>query len=255
MSRYKCQISYDGTNYVGWQRQLTGLSIQELIEEALTKFLREPIVVVGASRTDSGVHALGQVAHFTSHEMIDVRKFLFSVNNLLPRDIRISSLELVSDQFHAQYSAISKLYYYHLYLAREDSPFNRLYHYHIPFSISLDRLQEALQLFVGHHDFTSFTNCGSSAKTFERTIFRMSLEEEGNQSYRIACEGDGFLYKMVRNMVGSALLVAKGKCSLEDLLDILHKKDRKKAPPPAPSRGLFLINVNYSSEISSKEEK
>lgn len=229
---------------MGWQIQPHGVSIQKTVENALRQIVQEELILVGASRTDSGVHALGQVAHFSVGKEIEKRRFLYGINSLLPRDIRVTNIEAVEDSFHSQYSAKSKLYYYHLHLEKEDPPFSRLYHYHFPYPLSISKLKEAAQVFVGTHDFSSFANKGSSAKTFERTIFRFDLlEEEGG--YRFECEGDGFLYKMVRNMVGASIDVARCKLALDDVKNILAQRERTLAPPPAPARGLFLIKVNY----------
>lgn len=229
---------------MGWQIQPVGISIQNVVEEALSTLFQEKITLVGASRTDSGVHALGQVAHFFAQKTIEKRRFLYSINALLPRDIRVIDFEQVDSSFHSQYSAKRKLYYYHLNVEKENSPFSHLYHYHFPFPLTVSKLHDALQIFVGTHDFTSFANMGSSAKTRERTIYRFDLIEETG-GYRMECEGNGFLYKMVRNMVGGAIDVARGKMDLDDLKEILDKRDRKLAPPPAPARGLFLIRVEY----------
>lgn len=256
--KYKILISYDGTHYVGWQSQPNGISIQETLEKALESFLGEKVVLIGASRTDSGVHALGQVAHFETEKECEARRFLYGINSLLPRDIRVKEISLVDASFHAQYMAKSKLYHYHLYLEKEDDPFTRFYHTHIPYPLNLSLLHEATKVFVGPNDFSAFANAGSSAKTFTRTIFRLDLIPEKG-GFRFECEGDGFLYKMVRNIVGASLDVARGKISLDTLKEILSAKKRTLAPPPAPARGLFLVKINYKmthpfSQNSSKEE-
>lgn len=255
MYKYKLTIAYDGTGYVGWQKQLTGISIQELLEKALSTFLRKPMQIIGASRTDAGVHAKGQVAHFTSSVMLDTYRCLYSLNYLLPKAIRIIKMEEVPLEFHARYSACSKEYHYHLRLNRIRDPFKSRYSYPIYTLLDLDLLKQAAQLCVGTKNFSSFANeafQGSAAKNPIRTIHRLSVcpEEEG---IRLEFVGDGFLYKMVRNLTGTLIEVARGKVSLDQLLTIFSACDRRKAAMAAPSHALFLIEINY--DLSKKNRK
>jgi tRNA pseudouridine38-40 synthase len=245
--RYKLTISYDGTNFGGWQIQSNSASIQMAIEAALQTALRAPTPIVGAGRTDAGVHALAQTAHFTPEKEADTFRLLASLNGLLPPEIRILKIEPVSEDFHARYSATSKEYHYHLHLDRVIHPFKRLYATAVPFPLDLDLLKNASSFFIGTHDFTSFANeadTGSAAKNPVRTLRRLDIvPEEGG--LRLEFEASGFLYKMVRNITGTLLDICAKKIPLESLPDIFAAKDRRKAGQTAPPQGLFLVNVSY----------
>lgn len=244
---YKLTIAYDGTAYCGWQVQLNGLSIQEIIQETASKISREKITLIGSGRTDSGVHAIGQTANFHCSSIKDVSRFHKSLNALLPADIRILEMKEVSDHFHAQYSAIGKIYHYHLHLDPVLDPFKRLYRLHVREKINLNILKESVLMFLGTRDFTSFANeahLGSASRDPIRTLKRLDVIEQAG-GIRLEFEGDGFLYKMVRNIVGTLLEVAAGKYSKEELPRILAARDRKLAGQTAPSHGLFLMEVQY----------
>ncbi|MEI8365835.1 MAG: tRNA pseudouridine(38-40) synthase TruA [Parachlamydiaceae bacterium] len=244
---YKLSIAYDGTNYCGWQVQPNGVSIQEVIQKALFVALRQEITIIASGRTDAGVHALEQIAHFHSDKQIDLYRLRGSLNALLPPDIRITDIVAVPAHFHAQYSPISKVYHYHLHLNRVEDPFYRLYRWHIKEKIDTNILREGTKIFIGTHDFTSFANqahLGSASRDPVRTLSRLdAVDQPGGM--RLEFEANGFLYKMVRNIVGTLVETAAGKHSLEDLRHMLAAKDRKKAGNAAPSNGLFLVNVNY----------
>lgn len=249
--KYKLTIAYDGTEYSGWQIQPNGLSIQTLIENALSTILRTPTKVVGSGRTDAGVHAWGQTAHFITSSPFDSQKLLLSLNGLLPLDIRILEIVEVPSTFHARYSATSKIYHYRLHLDPIPDPFKRRYAYHVPHPVSLFLLKSAASLFIGTHDFTSFANearRGSAAKDPIRSLYRLDLIEEAG-GVRLEFEGDGFLYKMVRNITGTLLDVCAGKISLEQIPAILAAKDRKKAGRAAPPHGLSLMEVHYGRDM------
>lgn len=247
MPRYKLTISYDGTNYAGWQVQNNALSIQLIIQKALQTVLREPVDLTGSGRTDAGVHALGQVAHFDSNIPFECRRLMFSLNALLPKEIRILKAEEVSDTFHARYSASSKIYHYHLHLDRVANPFSRLYSYHVVVPTDVHLMQKAIPLFLGTHDFTSFANQphrGTASYDPVRTLFRLdAIEQKGG--IRLEFEGDGFLYRMVRNITGILLDIGAKRVHPEEIPLILEAKDRKMAGSSAPPQGLFLIQVNY----------
>jgi tRNA pseudouridine38-40 synthase len=245
MPTYKLTIAYDGTHYGGWQVQPNAPSIQALLQDALSTTLRTPILATGSGRTDAGVHALSQTAHFSFEEVLDLMRLRASLAGLLPHDIRVKQIETVPDGFHARYSAKGKIYHYHLHL--ESNPFKRLYSAHIQHPVDLDLLQRAAALFVGTHDFTSFASQpdrGSAARDPVRTLKRLDviLEPDG---IRLEFEGTGFLYKMVRNIVGTLLEVSSGKRTLEDISQIFSAKDRKRAGKTAPPHGLFLMEVIY----------
>lgn len=247
INKYKLLIAYDGTHYHGWQIQSNGTSIQALIEQALQTVLREQIKVVGSGRTDTGVHAKGQVAHFTSSKPLP-HQILFSLNALLPTDIRIKEIAPVPLDFHARFHALSKIYHYHLHLDKVPDPFKKLYSTHILHPVDLSLLKKAAALFLGPHDFTSFANeadRGSAAQDPIRTLMRLDVVGELG-GVRLEFEADGFLYKMVRNITGSLLDVANGRISLEEIPKIFQAKDRKQAARTAPPEGLFLVQVIYN---------
>ena len=247
--RYKLTIAYDGTPFSGWQVQENSSAIQPLIQKALETALRHELDLTGAGRTDAGVHARGQTAHFDSEAAFDPTKLLLSLNALLPKEIRILSIEKASSDFHARYSAKSKIYHYHLHLGPISDPFSAPYRFQVLDRIDIEALRQAAPLFLGTRDFTTFANQahrGSAAKDPVRTLYRFDvLEEEGGA--RLELEGNGFLYKMVRNLAGALLDIAKGKISPSQLEELFKAKDRCKAGAALPAHGLFLFQVNYSS--------
>lgn len=238
--RIKITISYDGTCYCGWQVQKNGLSIQVLVQKSLETILRHPIDLTGAGRTDAGVHALGQTAHFDTFSLIDLNRLRYSTNALLPPDIRIIHAEEVSDNFHARYSATGKIYHYHIQLDPVSDPMTRLYRYQVFGSFDCAALRQAAPLFIGTHDFINFANephKGSAAHDSIRTLKRLDIMDEPG-GIRLEFEGDGFLYKMVRNLTGVLIDIAAGRRSSMDIF-----KPRKTT---VPANGLFLVKVNYS---------
>lgn len=244
---YKLTIAYEGTNYCGWQVQPNGVSIQAHIEEALQTVLQKPVRIIGSGRTDAGVHALGQVAHFRYEEELDLEKLRFSLNCLLPKDIRIIAIDSVFPSFHAQHHAESKTYRYHLYLNKVLCPFRRAFVWHLPQPLALKKLKEAIPHFLGTHDFTAFSNeahKGVAAKYPVRTIYRIDVQEEEG-GIALEFEGDGFLYKMVRNMVGTVVDCALNRKEPSEIPALLHSKDRTKGSMAAPPQGLFLVRVKY----------
>jgi tRNA pseudouridine38-40 synthase len=245
--KFKLFIAYDGTHYGGWQIQTNATSIQTLVENALSTALRTPTSVTASGRTDAGVHALHQVAHFSYEHELDLYRLIASLNGLLPLDIRVLNIEPTSDDFHARYSAKSKIYHYHLHLDRVLDPFKRLYSFHVLHPVDLELLQKSANLFIGTHDFTSFANeadQGSAAKNPIRTLYRLDIIEERG-GVRLEFEGSGFLYKMVRNITGTLLDIANCKLDVETLPDIFAAKNRSLAGKAAPAQGLFLVKVNY----------
>lgn len=246
---YKLTIAYDGTNYSGWQIQPNATSIQEIIQKAIHTIIRQEVTLIGSGRTDTGVHALGQVAHFKCDLEIDLFRFFGSLNGILPRDIRILDIASVPLDFHAQRSAISKTYHYHLCLDRVQIPFKRLYSWHLHSKCDVTLLKEAAQLFVGTHDFTSFANEaseGCAARDAVRTLFDLSVVPEEN-GVCLAFTADGFLYKMVRNIVGTLVEVATHKCDIVRIPKIFEARNRQCAGQAAPPQGLFLMHVNFES--------
>lgn len=245
---YKLLIAYDGSLYSGWQVQPNAPSIQEHLEKALqTITQKQNIHVIGAGRTDAGVHALGQVAHFKIDKIIDPRLILFQLNGLLPEDIRIYSVEEMPLDFHACHSAVGKEYHYHLHLDKIMNPFQRKYRWHLFRLLDLSLLEQALPLFIGTRDFTSFANeahKGSASRNAIRTIDSIEMyHQEGG--IRLEFKGNGFLYKMVRNIVGTLVDIASGRMDLKEVENIFAAKDRKKAAQASPPQGLFLVKVVY----------
>lgn len=244
---YKLVISYDGTSYHGWQVQPNGISIQSTIQEALKIFLRHDVDVIGSGRTDAGVHARAQTAHFHSDHPIDSYRFLRSINGLLPLDIRVNSIEAVPTEFHARYSAVGKVYHYHLCLGAVQNPFKRLYSLHVRHPLDLDKVKEGIELFKGTHDFAGFANAaheGIASYDSVRNIQRFEMVQEDG-AIRFEIEADGFLYKMVRNMVGTLLDIGAGKMQVADIATIFETCDRKLAGKAAAPHGLFLAQVKY----------
>ena len=251
--KYLLKIAYDGTAYGGWQIQENAPSIQGIIENTLHKILQEKIPLVGSGRTDAGVHALGQTAHFSTAKSFVPAKLLHSLNQLLPPDIRILEIHSVPLDFHARYSAIRKVYEYHLHLTATRSPFLYPFSYHPPYKVDLLLLKQCLPFFVGTHDFTSFANeahSGSAAKDPVRTLFALDLiEKEEGVSLRF--KGEGFLYKMVRNITGTLLDIAAGKMDPSCIPTIFAAKDRRVAGRTAPAQGLFLVEVHYPKKTQA----
>ncbi len=253
MQKYRLKLAYEGTDFVGWQIQPEGVSIQGLLEKGLETLLGVPTRACGAGRTDAGTHALGQVAHFQAEKPFDPIVFQRALNGLLPYSIRVLELDLASESFHAQYSATGKEYHYHLWLEPIVTPFVHLYRYPVRFPLDLSLLEEAATHLVGTHDFATFANAGSSVKTTVRTLQRITMHpQEGG--VRLEFEGSGFLYKMVRNLVGTLLEVALGKRALDSIPGLLAARDRRLAASAVPAKGLFLAEVRYPVEIASKVE-
>ncbi|MFA6916152.1 MAG: tRNA pseudouridine(38-40) synthase TruA [Parachlamydiales bacterium] len=244
---YKMVLAYDGTPFGGWQIQPQITSIQQLVNEALTTILRQPAYVVGSGRTDAGVHALAQTAHFHTSKPIPLFKVLGSLNGLLPPQIRIKEIVPVSNDFHARYSATKKIYRYHLTLNPLANPFTRLYSWHISAPLDLAALHQAIPYFVGTHDFCSFANIRDSSKPetdTTRTIYRLDAITTSD-GLALEFEGNGFLYKMVRNITGCLIEVGKKKRSADDIPALLSARNRTATGSAAPAHGLFLVDVLY----------
>ncbi len=246
--KYKLTIAYDGTRYSGWQIQPNAPTIQALIQDAVKVVVKHDTSLIGSGRTDAGVHALGQVAHFQTEREFDPGRLRAALNGLLPHDIRINSAEEAPSDFHAQYSASSKTYHYHLFLNKVDDPFTRPFHLRLSQPIDIELLQAAAAHFVGTRDFTSFANepgAGAVAKNPVRTLKRLDIVPEPG-GLRLEFESNGFLYKMVRNIMGALLEVVLHKRRIEEIPEIFAAKDRRRAGIAAPPHGLFLAHVDYS---------
>jgi len=244
---YKMLIMYDGTPFSGWQVQPNGISIQQKLQEAIHIITKEEVSVIGSGRTDAGVHALGQTAHFKITQELNLYRLLHSLNALLPREICVKEVLPTPLTFHAQYSAKRKTYRYHVCQGRYQSPFIRLYSWHYVERADIALLKTAAAQLVGTHDFTSFANeahAGSASKDPVRTLFRLDVSEQA-EDLILEFESDGFLYKMVRNIVGTLFGIASGKIAGDAIPRILAAKDRRQAGAAAPPQGLFLVKVDY----------
>ena len=241
----KLTLSYDGTRFVGWQRQAAGESIQGLLEAALARFEGAPVTVHGAGRTDAGVHALGQVASVELTAAHDTSAILRGVNAHLPGDIRVVRVEDAADGFHARFSARSKTYRYMLRNAMFVSPFERAYVWHVPEALDLQAMRDAAAALVGRHDFAAFQSAGSDVTDTVRTMTRSEwiVHEDDVLAYEIA--GDGFLRHMVRAVVGTLVEIGQGRRPVSSAAALLAGGSRPEAGATAPPQGLFLVRVDY----------
>jgi tRNA pseudouridine38-40 synthase len=232
----------------GWQVQAKGQSIQGVLQEALRKLTKEKISVMASGRTDAGVHALGQVAHFKSRTARPMDRFQYALNAMIAPAISVKSMEEVPLEFHAQRDAKSKLYSYLVLNHGIPSVFLGRFSWQVPKPLNWDAIHAALEVFVGEHDFKSFQSVGTDLKSTVRKIHWVKIEEcfkDHPHLYAIQMEANGFLKQMVRNIVGTVIQVGQGRLAPKEIKRILEAKDRRKAGPAAPSRGLFLLQVNY----------
>lgn len=241
--RYKCIVTYDGTMFHGFQTQPNLRTVQEEIEKVLLQINKKKTIVYSSGRTDAGVHAIGQVFHFDSDIIMEEKNMANAINSRLPKDIYITSVEKVSSDFYARFSAKAKEYHYLIDFGPYD-PLKRNYRYYFRYkNFSLELFKEAGKLFLGEHDFKAFTKNHNLENTV-RTIYSISFEEEGTL-LKIKVIGSGFMHNMVRIMVAMMLEVGKKNITIEDLKNIIEDKDRRKAPKIAPANGLYLYKVFY----------
>ena len=244
MKRIKLTVAYDGTGYCGWQIQKNGITVEEVLNKTLSKFFNEDIVVIGASRTDSGVHALGNVAVFDANVTMPPDKIAYAINNLLPDDIRIQNSCEVAPDFHPRYCDTRKTYEYKIYNAQFPDPLMRLYSYFVYFHLDEEKMQQGADYLVGEHDFKSFCTPKDDVENTVRTIYYIKVIREDNL-VRIRINGNGFLYNMVRIIVGSLLKVGMGMIEPSEIKNILDAKDRTKAGHKAAACGLTLVEIEY----------
>jgi tRNA pseudouridine38-40 synthase len=242
---FKITLAYDGTDYVGWQRQATGPSVQGLVEAAVREFVDHDVAVAGAGRTDAGVHALGQVASFTLDRDIDPVTLARALNAKLPPDIRVLAASAAAAGFHARFDARRKHYQYRIWNGAVVPPFDRRYLWHVPGALDRDAMVRAAETIVGTHDFSVFQATGSEARRTERTIDRSAVRcpDPGLIVYDVS--GDGFLRHMVRAIVGSLVEIGRGRREPEWMRALLASRDRRQAGRTAPAEGLFLAAVDY----------
>lgn len=245
--RFKLIVEYDGTAYSGWQRQINGPSVQQEIEEALSRLTGERTCVVGSSRTDAGVHARGLCAHFDSATRIPPDKVCFALNTMLPPDIRIRESGPAPEGFHARFSACGKVYRYSFYNARQMCAVGRQYTAHVPLRLDEALMNEEAQALCGKHDFAAFAASGSVAKSTVKTIFRAKVVREGDY-VTLYVLGDGFLYNMVRIIAGTLMEVGTGKRAPGAIKSAIETGDRLALGQTAPASGLMLMTVLYEGE-------
>ncbi len=238
-------LSYDGTAYAGWQRQLNAVSVQQRVEEALRALTGEPVAVTGASRTDAGVHALGQCAHFDTKSRIPADRFPYALNACLPPDIRALEGREVDGRFHARFDAKGKQYVYRIHNAPHASALYRNLTAHVPVPLAVSAMREALPALLGTHDFSAFQASGGTAKTTLRTLTRAELAQDGDE-ITLTVTGNAFLYNMVRIIAGTIIEVGKGKLSGDCFRRALTDGDRLSLGPTAPACGLELTRVYYA---------
>ncbi len=245
MRNIKLLIEYDGTNYQGWQVQPKGPTIQGILEEKLGLLTGQPVRLFGSGRTDSGVHALGQVAHFNTQSQLDIPTIQKALNSLLPPDIVIQKAEEVDEGFHARKHSKSKIYEYRILNRNLRSAFHRGYVWHIPQKLNLTEMKKATQSLVGEHDFSAFRTVGSPTRTTVRRVIRAEWKRGRDGLIRFEIEANGFLKQMVRSIIGTLVEIGKGRMKAMEIRKILNSKDRKEAGPTAPAQGLFLKEVKY----------
>lgn len=245
MNRYKCIIAYDGSGFSGYQVQPKKRTVQSVIEAVLTKMHKgSPVKISASGRTDAGVHAKGQVVHFDSPLSLPLEKWELALNSMLPEDISVLSVEEADPAFHARFDANGKEYRYYLNQSPKRDPFQRNYAFHYPYPLNLEAMREASAYLLGTHDFSSFCSARTEVEDKVRTIETIEiLQDEKRVSFRFV--GNGFLYNMVRILVGTLIEVGSGKRQPEEIVEILDKRDRRYAGKTAPGQGLYLWKVYY----------
>ncbi len=240
-------VAYEGTNYHGWQCQPGVVTVQEVLRQATGRVVDHPVTLYAGARTDAGVHAFGQVAGFHTEKHIPAYNLIKGVNSLLPRDVRVLSARDEAPDFHARYSAKSKTYVYTILNRPHNSPFYARYAWHIWYPIEVSAMERAARLIRGEHDFASFKKKDEPYESTVRRVLRAGVTRRGDLIFFVV-EATGFLRYMVRNLVGTLVLVGSGKLSTAGFEEILRARDREKAGPTAPPQGLFLRRIRYEGE-------
>ncbi len=247
MPRIRLVLQYDGSNYHGFQRQENALTVQEIVEKAIHKLSGEKAGIICAGRTDAGVHATGQVVAFNSTATIPGERWKMALNSFLPDDIQVLKSSVAHPDFNPRFDAISKKYVYRIFRRERGSIFYRNYALCLHSDLNLQAMEQAGQMIIGRHNFTAFCARGSSAKTFERTILELSFQVKG-PLLSMSIEADGFLYNMVRIVMGTLLEVGRGRHEPKWVNEVIKSRDRTKAGLTAPPQGLYLVRVNYPEE-------
>jgi tRNA pseudouridine38-40 synthase len=248
VTTFKITLAYDGTDFVGWQRQAEGRSVQGIVEEALSRIEGAPVGLVGAGRTDAGVHALGQVASTTLAGRFDHAALQRALNATLPPDVRAAAVDPAAADFNARYAARAKTYRYRIARASIMSPFDRRFAWHVPAPLDVTSMAQAARALEGRHDFAAFQSAGSDVRTTVRSLASSRLTAvSGDAGDGLVYEvtGDGFLRHMVRALVGTLVEVGAGRVGAADVEGILASADRGRAGPNAPAHGLCLVAVSY----------
>lgn len=248
MKRIKLEVAYDGSRYHGWQVQPGELTIEGVLNQALSELLQENIIVIGASRTDAGVHAKGNVAVFDTETRIPPEKLCYAVNQKLPWDIRVQSSVEVSTDFHPRKVNCRKTYEYNIFNRSIALPTERLYSYFVYYKLDIEAMRQAAGYLVGEHDFKSFCSVKTQASDTVREIYNLSVNKDGHK-IRIEITGNGFLYNMVRIIAGTLIEAGRGMIPPENMVKILNGLDRGLAGPTAPAHGLTLVRIDYDTDM------
>ncbi len=243
MNNIKLVIEYDGTNYAGWQQQKNGITIHEKLSKAIEKVIKEEVTLHGSGRTDAGTHALGQVANFETESNIPIYNLVQAINSYLPKDIVVKSAKKVPQKFHSRYSAKSKTYRYTILNSKERSAIGRNYLLHYSMYLDVEKMRKASKVLMGKHDFSAFKS-KSEVLSSVRTIMKLEIRKKGNLLV-FTIEADGFLYKMVRSIVGTLIEVGRGKMTVTEFKKIVKSGARAKAGNTVTASGLCLLKVKY----------
>lgn len=247
MRRVKLIVEYDGTNYAGWQRQINAMTVQQRLEEALTRLTGAPVTVTGSSRTDAGVHAMGQTVHFDTASGVPDEKFAYALNTMLPEDIRVRRSMSAEPDFHARFQAKGKIYRYLIHNAPHAAAIQRNYRAHVMYPLDVERMNREARAMLGTHDFAPFAASGSIVKDTVRTIYNVRVTRRGDQ-VMLLVHGNGFLYNMVRILAGTLISVGTGKLEEGAIERALASLSRLDLGVTAPAHGLTLMRVFYAND-------